>query len=53
VKGKLSAWYVDIVDVEVASMMGPAVQQLVEGSLSPEEFTQQVQAAREKYLSEQ
>lgn len=52
VQGKLSAFYVDIVDVEVASMMGPAVQLVVAGSLSPEEFTQQVQAAREKYLSE-
>jgi raffinose/stachyose/melibiose transport system substrate-binding protein len=52
VQGKLSAFYVDIVDKEVASAMPPAAQLLVDGSLSPEEFTEQVQEAREIFLSE-
>lgn len=52
VEGKLSAFYIDIVDPEVASMMGPSAQLVVDGSLSPEEFAEQVQAAREKYLRE-
>ena len=50
--GKQNGFYVDSVDTAVRAAMWPANQLLYDGSLSPEDFAQQMQDARDSYLSE-
>ncbi len=52
IEGKHSGFYIDVVDSEVHSLIWPLNQLLFDGSVTPEDFAQQIQEAREKYLSE-